>query len=160
MNGYKIYITGVIIFLSSFSPIHGQETTGIFLTLALEKENCEHALQLKNRNEFYCLSNDPVIKLEDLDSISEIYQKYKGLRWHIDIVLSPDGQKTLRELTSLSKRNEIGVVVKGQLVSIIILPGKFNASQITLWDNRKSFLLEWVYQELHREIGIMKVDGD
>jgi hypothetical protein len=117
-----------------------QTETGFYFELV--KVNCEYwadSFDFKNR---YCITKDPIVKLNDLEYVGAIqYDAVKQTK-QIEIKLSKQALHTLNLLTEKLPNQKLLLVVKQRVV------GSFNLKGLVIEGRIDSGEIEWLSRNL------------
>lgn len=150
----NIRLDGLLIIGVIFTALEvvAQSNPGMYLTMDLELEICDHKLKLLNTEEVYCLSEEPIIKFDLLEKVEEmVYDSLFEMR-KFRIVMTTKGANYISTVAKKLPDLQIGLVVNGILVSIIDLEGIYNARSIIIWDYNDSQAMDWVHRSLVRMV--------
>ena len=132
--------------------VHGQNESAVYLISDHEGRNCSNTKTLLNVGGKYCLEKSPFIRVSDFSSVSDIYTPVGGTFRQFDITFKPSGSRKLNTLAALDQNARIGVVIKGELVSVIVVHSPFNSRLISLYDEAESRDFDRIQVALKSEI--------
>ena len=128
--------------------IYGQAKPGLYLTMGLDMELCDHKMKLINTESLYCLSGEPVVEVGLFDKVEEmVYDSLVQMR-KFHIVLTVKGRDFISTLARKLPDYHLGLVVDGVLVSMIELEGVNYPGIIVIWDRNDSQAMEWLHRSL------------
>jgi hypothetical protein len=132
--------------------VKGQSKPGLYLTMNLDLELCDHKVKLLNSELLYCLSEEPIIELDLIEKVDElVYDSLFEMR-KFRIVLTSKGADYVNTVASKLPGHQLGLIVNGILVSLIDLDGIYSARSIIIWDKNDSQAMEWLHQSLVRSV--------
>jgi hypothetical protein len=141
----------IVLTLNSYQ-VKSQSKPGMYLTMDLDMELCDHKVKLLNAEEIYCLSEEPIIELDLFEKVDElVYDSLFEMR-KFRIVLTTQGSNYVNTVASKLPGHQLGLVVNGILVSVIDLDGIYSARSIMIWDKNDSQAMEWLHQSLVRSV--------
>ena len=145
----------VFILILSFTTsalVTAQSKPGLYLTMDIDLELCDHTLKLINTESLYCLSGEPAVDVDLFDKVEElVYDSVVQMR-RFRIVLTTKGQDFIGTLARKLPDHSLGLVVNGILVSVIELEGVFHPKVIVIWDKNDSQAMEWLHRSLVRSV--------
>jgi len=138
----------VLALLISCQVIIGQAKPGIYLTINLDLELCDHKMKLLNAESMYCILEEPIIEFDSFEKVTEMaYDSLFEMR-NFRIILTPKGAKYVNTIAAKLPNQKLALVVNGILVSIIDLYGIYNARTIVIWDQFDSQSMDWIHRSL------------
>ena len=138
----------VLALLISCQVIIGQAKPGIYLTINLDLELCDHKMKLLNAESMYCILEEPIIEFDSFEKVTEmVYDSLFEMR-NFRIILTPKGAKYVNTIAAKLPNQKLALVVNGILVSIIDLYGIYNARTIVIWDQFDSQSMDWIHRSL------------
>jgi hypothetical protein len=145
------FITILILSLTG-QLIHGQAKPGLYLTMGLDMEFCDHKMKLINTESLYCISGEPVVEVGLFDKVEEmVYDSLVQMRkFHIELTVK--GKDFISTLSRKLPDHDLGLVVDGVLVSMIELKGVNYAGIIVIWDRNDSQAMEWLHRSLVKSV--------
>jgi|GEM_PF-4843228 len=129
-----------------------QSRTGMYITLDQTEETCERNIKLLNSNLVYCISQEPIIELNMVESISDItYDSLFQLR-SFKLKLTSQGSKRVSTIAQKLPNHKLAVVVNGILISVLDLEGIYETRVIVIWDAYDSDAIQWIYENLRDQV--------
>jgi hypothetical protein len=146
----RFVITLFLVFTNGL--VSAQSTPGLYLTMDLDLELCDHKMKLINTEALYCLSGEPAVEVNLFDRVEElVYDSTVQMR-KFRIVLTKKGSDFIGTLASKLPDHALGLVVNGILVSVIELEGVNYPGIIVIWDQNDSQAMEWLHRSLVRTV--------
>ena len=98
----------------------GQTRTGIYITLEQETETCENNIKLLNSNLVYCISQEPIIELNMVESVTDMAFDSVFQMQSFKIKLTSQGSKRVSTVAQRLPNHKLAVVVNGILILSLI----------------------------------------
>ncbi len=130
----------------------GQAKPGIYLTMNLDLELCDHKLKLLNAETVYCISEEPIMELDSFEKVTDMtYDSLFEMR-KFRIILTPKGAKYVKTMAAKLPGHQLALVVNGILVSTIDLEGFYGGRTIVIWDQFDSQSMDWIHRSLVKSV--------
>ncbi len=149
-SAMKTIIIIYLIFIGMLA--NAQSKPGLYLTMDLDMELCDHKMKLMNTESLFCLSGEPAVEVNLFDRVEElVYDSVAQMRG-FSIILTAKGKDFISTLARKLPGHDLGLVVNGMLVSIIELEGVNYPGKIVIWDQYDSQAMEWLHGSLVRSV--------
>jgi preprotein translocase subunit SecD len=126
--------------------------TGFYFATPCPKHQKPYTVLL-DKSQSVCLPNQPVITIEEIQSVTDLEETNKTIFFHI--ILTQAGYKRLQKLTAQLSNGTLAFVVDQQVVSLINLKTNtlHQTIQFKTYVNQRSDLVA-VHQKLKREMNL------
>lgn len=112
----KLFILIVITFITALASAQ-KRPTGFYLTVDCAKKSQSETALVTGKTS--CITNKPILKIEDFESISGLMEISPLHMVFFDLVISAKGFKMLQQLESVMSKNNFALVVDDRLIFVI-----------------------------------------
>ena len=147
MIGTMKQLVFVTIFLFPLMLV-GQAKPGLYLTMDMDMEICDHKMKMLKTDQVFCLSEEPLLEYDSFERVGQLVYDSAFSMHRFSIVLTKKGADFVSTIATKLPGHQLALVVNGILVSLIDLDGISYAGSIMIWDVNNSESIVWIHRSL------------